>query len=320
MLNRGTALARDVLHFTGGLVGLPVALGDIVIGPIGGGTEPRYIGPMPFAEACQAASDAGSYFVGTNQITVADGPERSEFWHPNLGEGGAPAQSSDTWSAIAYTAGAAGDSATSELARHLAMSMRCAGWRLREISRLHTEQLEWALISGRKSGSRFSNLAIFDLHLAFHSFLGELCAARDYLAQIAAIRVGAKGANSLAWLQRWLGKAANAHALNDPMITLLQDASEWLFALGQLRNKVTHRQPMAANPDAAALWLREIATRKGTMATIRLAPFRHVSEDVRDEDPAVSVLRFWLAMEAMCRQAAPLMAYEPTIPHFVVKE
>ncbi|MFC3816621.1 hypothetical protein [Lysobacter sp. GCM10012299] len=325
VLKTGTVLATDVFHFTGGIIGRPLVAGGIVIGPIGGPTGPQYIGPMSFAEACVAASDAGSYFMGTNQIHANDGPERSEFWYPNLGSEGAQRQSSDTWSAIAYTASTAGDSVSSELARYLAMSMRCAGWRLREVSRLHNEQLEWALISGRKSGSRFSNIAIFELHLAIHSLLGELCAARDYLAHIAAIRVGAKaGTDCLAWLQRWLAKPANAQALDDPLITLLREASGdaaspgWLMDLGELRNRVTHRQPMAANPDVTALWLREIATRKGMMATIRLAPSRSASEEVR-EDPSVSVLRFWLAMEAMCRRAATHMAYEPSIPHFIAE-
>lgn len=321
-LKRSTVQVTEVFHFTGGLIALPVAGGGFVLGPVHAAGELGYVGTMSFDDICKVASVAGCYFVGVNQVH-ATGPERSEFWTPNLGGAGIVEQTSDSWAGIANQAHEAQDPAFADIARYLCISIRSAGWRLREVSRLHNEQLQWALLSARSSGSRYSNIPIFDLYLAVHSLVAEMCAARDYLSQIAAIRVGAKpGTDSLARLCSWLDKAANAAARSDPMAALLlaangsADSPGWLAQLGEMRNQFMHRQPMAANPDASALLFRTVATQKGLLPTIRLSRFLRGEANVDSEDPFVSLLRFWLSMEGLSRACVPLARYPVVHPHF----
>lgn len=322
-LKIGKVQATDVLYFTGGLIAIPVTGGGVAFGPVDGTDGLAYAGPMSFEFACGLARKAGSYFVGVNQIHAKDGPERSEFWYPTPGNAPSQEQSSDSWAAIAHQAHEAQDETFADIARYLSISMRSAGWRLREVSRLHHEQLQWSLLSARRSGSRFSNVPIFDLYLAVHSLVAEMCAARDYLAQVAAMRVVAKpGTDSLARLCSWLEKAANAPARRDPMVALLlaangsSDAPKWLAELGEMRNTFMHRQPMAANPDAAALLYRIVQTRGGPIPTIRLSRFSRGEPIVDGEDPFVSLLRHWHSLEELSRASIPFARYSAVHPHF----
>lgn len=318
----GAVQSTEVLYFTGGLVAIPIQDGGLALGPITAADKFCFLPPMTFEDACLTASHAGCYYVGVNQAHVGGGPERSEFWSPNLGESGI-GQSSDSWAGIANKAHSQQDEDYADVARYLSISLRSAGWRLREASRLHHEQLQWALIAGRPSGSRFSNLPIFDLYLAIHSLVAEMCAARDYLAQIAVAKVCAKpGTDSLARLCNWLEKPVNQSAQTDPLIKLLLAAvgtpssPGWLMELSDLRNKLMHRQPMAASPETAALLFQQVETKAGLVPTIRLSRFR-MSESIIDrEDPFVALLHYWLALERLSRSCVPLARYPVEHPHF----
>ncbi len=322
-LKIGKVQATEVLYFTGGIIAIPVTGGGFVLGPVGGHEGLTHAGPMSFELASGLAREAGCYFVGVNQIHAKDGPERSEFWYPTLGKAPSQEQSSDSWAAIAHQAHEAHDETFADIARYLSISMRSAGWRLREVSRLHHEQLQWSLLSSRRSGSRFSNVPIFDLYLAVHSLVAEMCAARDYLAQLAAMRVAAKpGTDSLARLCSWLEKTANEAARSDPMVALLlaangsSDSPKWLAELGEMRNTFMHRQPMAANPDAAALLYRIVQTRSGPIPTIRLSRFSKGEAIVDGEDPFVALLRYWRSLEELSRACVPFARYLAVHPHF----
>lgn len=323
-LRRTRIMSREVLHFTGGLVAFPVVGGGVAIGPIRVETGLGYVGPMSFKKASELAMEMGSFFVGANQIHDT-GPERSEFWKPNLG-GGNFEQTSESWASIAISARKANDEIFANAARYLCLSIRAAAWRLRDVSRFHNEQLEWALLSEKKSGARFSNVPLFDLYLAVHSLVTELCAARDYLAQICALRVGAKqGTDSLARLMDWLSKASHSHARIDAMAALLlsangnRDSPGWLADLGELRNRLVHREPMAANPDAAALLFVRPDHHERKLGNIRLSKFREGKDVVDGEDPFVSLLRFWLSFEALSRACWPLVDYSAVHPTFSVE-
>lgn len=323
-----TLRSTSVLHFTGGLVAIPVEIGGFILGPGAVTSEGlTYIGPFSRQDIDTTAAQAGCYYVGTNQINEGSGPERSQFWYPTIGSIRASEQSSDSWSAISNQAHIAQDKEYSCIARYLCISLRSASLRLRDVSNLHKEQLEWALLRHRRSGERFANIALHDLYLSMHSLLAEMCSARDYLVQLAAKRIGAKpGTDSLAKLQEWLKKEKNRSARDDAMIQLLTNAvgskesPGWLAQLGEMRNMFIHRQPMAAHPDSAALLFRSIATKHGFLPSVRLSRYARGEKFVEGEDPFVTFLRFWLGLEALSQASVLLSPYAAEHPCFVVAD
>ncbi|UJB19197.1 MULTISPECIES: hypothetical protein [Lysobacter] len=324
-LEVGTVMSTHIRYFTGGLIAIPVDDGGYVVGPAGLAIdEPRYLGPFPFEDVCSLASQAGCYYVGCNEILASAGPERSEFWYPHIGNTGAAEHSADSWAGVAFQAEEAGDDDSSRIARHLSISMASASRRLRDVALLLNQQLEWAVRRQRASGSRYSNTAIHDLYLAVHSLLAEMCSARDYLSQLAAKRVGAKAStDNLARLQNWLSKAANADSREDALVKLIQGAAGteadpgWLTQLSDLRNQITHRQPLGANPEAAALLYQQVATSSGSIPRIRLARFKRGQEVADGEDTFVMLLRYWLALERLSQDSVPWAPYGAEHPHFV---
>ena len=206
--------------------------------------------------------------------------------------------------------------------RHLSMP---ASIRLRDVARGHHRQLGWALMEGRSPNRSFSNLALTDLYLAFHSLATELCAARDYLAQIAGLHCGAKRSlDSMAWFYEWLIRPANAGKGADPLTVLLTDAwgpkdvPGWLRELGEVRNQLVHRQPMSANPDTAALALIQHATPSGALFTIRLAPKICKGVDLQAlMDPFRKLLDLYNAFEQLAVKASAVARYKAVLPNVV---
>ncbi|CAG2082156.1 hypothetical protein XCY_000059 [Xanthomonas euroxanthea] len=310
----------ETLYFTGGLVALPVSREELLIGPIQVKPKDSFLGPVSFHDACCAAAEVGSYLVGANRVYVMQSPERVEIWSPFPGFTGRSEKTADAWQGISFSARKAGDEVTAELATYLSLSLQFAGLRMREVCRLHNEQLRWALSAAREPGKRFSNLAMFDLHLAIHSLVAELCAARDYLATMAAIRVNAKkGTDSLARLCSWLKKGANSEFRSDPFVNLLLTAAGtetepgWLTQLGEMRNRFMHRQPLAADHASTALLFQTSPTKLGELSTIKLAPFKTYSLEA-PEDPGVTLLRFFQETGKLCTAAIAMAKFTPTFP------
>ncbi|HET7267626.1 MAG TPA: hypothetical protein VFJ15_05905, partial [Oleiagrimonas sp.] len=187
----------------------------------------------------------------------------------------------------------------------------------------HHEQLRWALIEGKKPGVRFSNTAMADLHLAFHSLAGELYSARDYLAHIAAVGCCAhEKVDGMGRLDEWLAKSANAAAHDNPLVALLfanmgtKDAPGWLRVLGELRNTVMHRQPMRANPSAGGLSVAETITRAGPISTIRLVP---MNDTAQGPDPFVEIVGLYKRFEALAIEATAYVPYTVDLPRVIGK-
>lgn len=318
-----------VRYFTGGLISIPVEGGSYVLGPVEQSSEAfSYYGPYSFPEACLYASQAGCYYVGANEIAESTSPERSEFWYPNIGNGSAVDQSSDGWAGVAFQARQAGDERASNVARYLSISLSSASRRMRDVAKLLNEQLGWAILSKKKSGVRFSNVAVHDLYLAIHSLLAEMCSARDYLSLMAARRVHAKeGTDSLARLIEWLKKPSSNSARSDPLVQLLLSASYdgdqpgWLTKLTELRNQIAHRQPLGADPAAAALLFERVATSGSLLPRIRLARFSGGGEKIEDgEDPFVALLRYWLELESLSQASLAWSTHGRGHPHFVAEK
>lgn len=316
-------MSTHIRYFTGGLVAIPVEVGGYILGPVSFSDERLgYLSPLRFEEVCRLAHLAGCYYVGWNEITLPR-PERSEVWYPNIGDIDALEHSGDSWAGVAFQAHEAGDNQTKNVARHISISMSSASRRLKDVALLLNEQLRWALIRQRASGERYSNVAIHDLYLAIHSLLAEMCSARDYLCQLAAKRVGTKESiDNLSRLQGWLSKKTNVEARDDPLILLLQGAAGsesspgWLTKLSDLRNQITHRQPLGANPEAAALLYQQFATNRHAIPMVRLARFKMGQEVDDGEDPFVTLLRYWLELEKLSQESLKWAPYGAMHPHF----
>lgn len=319
----GVTHSSEVLFLTGGLLAHPQAPGTLLLGPVRHEGRIVYVGPNDAVEVFKIAAEAGAYFVGSNR-TYLSSPERCEIWQPNPGSKSFVEQSSDAWSGIAHAASVAGDTAYSDLSRYLSISMSSAALRLREVSQRHHEQLVWSLQAGRKSGSRFANAALDELYLAIHSLVAEMCSARDYLAHLCAIHVQAKdGTDSLARLVKWIEKRGAEQASRSQFAALLmaangtEESPRWLSKLGDVRNRLMHRQPMAADPDSSVLLYEVRSTSLCEFGTVRLSSRSRDADGTDAEDPFVSLLRFWIELEGLARSCAANAKYPVQHPVFV---
>lgn len=194
------------------------------------------------------------------------------------------------WQNIAIAADAANDAPYAKAARSLAFSLNGASIRLRDISAEYARQLSAAIAGGTRPGNIFSNLAVIDLQLAVHSCAVEMCAARDYLATIAALEAGLqrrKGpaksptfepVDSLKELRSALKDQDHATRRNHKTCELLLQAAcrgddscprgGWLYQLGETRNRFVHRSPIGARDDEIGIRLREVPSHLGTILTV----------------------------------------------------
>jgi hypothetical protein len=321
----GTTQLSETLHFTGGLVARPQQAGDLALGPVDTNHDGDLVYLlMAWPEVLETTRMAGCAFVGVNQTYDDGSPVRAEVWRPTVPLSDQQLHAGDTWSALSHQARLAGDAVFAEMARNLSVSIHAAGVRLRDVARAHHEQLGWALLVHKKPGSRFSNMAMTDLYLAFHSLASELCSARDYLANIAAVMAGAKDSvESMARLETWLGQPANARHATEPLVALLmaqmgsKKVPGWLRDLGTVRNTMLHRQPMGANPAAGALRMGEIATRKGS-----LRPLRLVAQDPaipEGPDPFGELVTLYNRFEMLAIEASRLVPHRAEPPLVTVK-
>lgn len=323
-LKRGTSLAREVLYFTGGLVGLPLEGGGLALIPLRGDGEILGVPDLSWPQINQIAAHCGCRFVGSNEIVKGAGAAPTEFWRPSFAPTEGGLYGAESWGAISFQAHLSNDSEYADAARYISVSIQSAGIRLRDIAKAHHNQLRWALVDGRKPGNGFSNVALFDLYVDFHSLATELCSARDHLARTAAITLGAKvGIDSMARLEDWLKKSANAEAARNPLVTLLLTAwgskenPGWLRKLGDIRNEMVHKQPMAANPEATMLRLAEVESAIGPVFTIRLAPSKTSGLDFNAlPDPFLVLLDLYNCLQQLAMAAGSVARYQPTLPSF----
>jgi hypothetical protein len=268
---RGSITVRDVLHMTGGLRGERMR-GGWVIGPLPGDGAPRAAGPVPDAGVGAVCRNLGVAVFGGDEISEIEPLLPTRIWTPLLPR--LPHTAADTWAWVAAASHAAGDADYAALARNVSISLRAAGIRLRDASDEYHRQLVAALARGEAPGLRFSNFALTDLHLAFHSLLSEMGGARDYLASIAARRVGAPpGIDALNRLAGWVAKPAGRSAAGDPLVAAMLAAWDksgldpWLHDLGEYRNLFLHREPLGASERAR--WI-SLAERAGPLGRILL--------------------------------------------------
>lgn len=276
-ITRSQHLADQELHFTGGLRGFLVGPSQWAIGPTPALQGMSEIGPFEDQRIRECAAALGVVVLGADEIGVVEPDIPFRIWTPLLGPPVMQRAAADTWSMRATGAYQAGDGELARLAGHVSACLRAADLHLRSISDGYNAQLRAAIRRGQTPGGRFSNLALMDVHLACHSLLAEMGAARDYMSAIAARRVGAPSRiEALSRLQDWAAKPVNRSALSDPFLVALLAASDetggdaWLGELGEYRNLFLHREPMSANDSAKWLTLHERRTAYGAIQTITM--------------------------------------------------
>ncbi|THD07125.1 hypothetical protein [Metallibacterium scheffleri] len=320
-IKMSTSVQTETFYFTGGLCAHPLNDGHLALAPVGVNDKGLIGYRLTWPEVLEATTAAGCVMAGVNQRHNTGRPTRSEVWRPDVPTSGQQLHAGDSWRALSHVARVSGDQQFSDLARYVSVSVHAAGVRLRDVADAHHEQLRWALIEGKKPGVRFSNTAMTDLHLAFHSLAGELYSARDHLAHVAAVECSApEKVDGMGRLEEWLATSDNAAAANNPLVALLfanmgtKNAPGWLRILGEFRNTVMHRQPMGANPAAGGLSVAESMTCAGPVRTIRLVPMNAAT---KGPDPFVELVGLYKQFEALAIEATARLPYKVELPRVV---
>lgn len=256
----------DELHLTGGLRARR-ASGGWIIGPLtemAGHSLPTAIGPFRDEEVGEVAASIDQYVLGAEERVQLEPMLVSRIWTPFHGSPIPKPRPVDAWNGIATAAHAQQDDDYYRLAKSISMSLRSAGIRIRDVSDQYNHQLIAAIHRGQKTNLKFSNLALFDLHLALHSLLSEMASTRDYLATAAARRINAPDRiDALNRLADWASKPKNAAARHDAVIRPMLEAYEkggsdpYLYELTEFRNTYLHKEPMGLNAHSMFLSLVE---------------------------------------------------------------
>jgi hypothetical protein len=322
-LTRSRTHVTEELHFTGGMRAKKVG-NNWQIGPVLRDGRVGAINGVSEGEIRGLGVAMGLTLFGGDEIVDVDPGLPARIWTPLLGLPLLTHQPSDTWGMITAACRAAGDDDYARLARSLSVSLRAAGLQMRNASDEYHRQLLSALARGQKVGTRFANIPMMNLHLAFHSVVIDMASARDYLAQVAARRVGApSGIDALNRLKQWVEKPVNAAAQNDALVARLLEASDltkpdpWLADITEYRNLFLHREHMGANETANRLAVEERESPVGPVRIIAMAI------NVRPGIGATcdALRRFVDLNGRLCRLAdfaATLAPYPATPPTFVV--
>ena len=205
-LRIGKSYATEEVHFSGGLKGAPTNLGWALFPVSDDKDSDAIVFKAPKDHLEFATKECGVRYLGAciRYVSGTNSPPM-DVWEfgardPQNGLGAA-----DSWATIGHQAAKAGDTRYAEAASYGCANLRAVGLRLRDVSNGYHDQLNWALAEKRAAGTWFSNAALQDLYADFHSLASELSSARDHVAVIAAIHVGAPDRiDSLSRLEEWI--------------------------------------------------------------------------------------------------------------------
>lgn len=311
------------LHLSGGMRARGDGQGEWKLGPILAGDRLVVLKSLPIEVIGQIARQIGLTIMGGDQIDDFDGPLPSRAWAPLGGSGERQPQAADMWSSIAFHAHESGNVEYARLAQNIACSFRAAGIRLRDASDGYHTQLRAALITGREAGSRFSNVPLADIHLAFHSVLTELASTRDYLAGLIARKLGANSkTDSMRKLADWLKKPAQQSVHRSTVISGMLRAYDkaapdpWLFELTDYRNKFIHRGPLGTSECRLVFELRQMGTRHYHVMTL---PLPNDDAWAPGADALAKFLQLFRNMEALLKRAAAEAPYSAEPPELVAQ-
>lgn len=168
----------------------------------------------------------------------------------------------------------------------------------------------------RSFGHRWDNIAIADFRLALRFLVSEMASARDHLARIVGLHLGAAASkNSLVWLFERLNAASRRHLLSEPMVAVLQAGwtenrpDRWLHELSEYCSAFQHRAPLVGRGIDGAPTIKVRPTLWGDI------PRPQIRLPAAEADPQVDALgRFVELHRRMTLMAADLadLARYPT--------
>lgn len=320
----GSVRATNVLYFTGGLRAVETANRGLALLPLRGKGDVLALCDLTWPALHALARECGSRFVGYNQEFEGKGASEA-FWNPGIGRLSKGLFAADLWGAISANSDASGDEIYARGAESVSASLTSAGHRVRDLSIHHHQQLCGA-VRDREPESGFSNLLLSDIYRDFQALATDLCGARDYLAKLAGIHLGLKESiDSMARLESAVG--AKADEVMEPVARNLfanwgkKADPKWLRELGDMRNKLIHRQPMAIDPHTRLLRLHSHSTSRGVVETIRLGASRHELGNQPDQaDPFMLFSEMYDRMERLCSMAASFAKYPAVLPTFRARD
>lgn len=283
------------------------------------------LNPIPINGIAALANEVGETLFGGDEQSDVDKQLISRIWTPLDGPKGTELQPADLWSCIASNAHEAGDDGYAVLARHIAFSIHAAGIRLRDASDGFQAQLFAAIEAGRKTGERYTNIPVADIHLAFHSVLSELASARDYIATALASRLGAPARiDALNRFVDWLEAASRSHHREEPVVKEMLEALDtsavqpWLHMLTEYRNTFLHRRPLGSQKSSQFL-IYSIREKNEIQ-------YPKIELPLGDNDafaPGVDALKHFIdiyrQMTIFARLAAEHAPYDASPQHFTIK-
>lgn len=284
------------------------------------------LNPVPINAIAKLATDVGETLFGGDQQNDIDSQLVSRVWTPLDGPSSGELQPADLWSSIASNARDDGEAGYAVLARHISFSIHAAGIRLRDASDGYQAQVFAAIEANRKTGDRFTNIPVADLHLAFHSVLSELASARDYLAAVLANRLGAPARiDAMNRLADWLSASSRAQHRSDPVIKEMLEAFDaasanpWLHKLTEYRNTFLHRRPLGSQESSQFLRYSIEEHSDILFPKIEL-PLSENDPFAPGQDALKHFIGFYRELTGLARLAANHAPFDAAPPHFVVSE
>jgi hypothetical protein len=217
----------------------------------------------------------GLDLIGYERISSSDRQDHAT-WHlldPNRRDPGPLGDPLDQWSAIGNIAHMKELTDIAVIAKHIAFSLRTSAIRLRDISREYAFQNKLAVREAKPNGHRFTNVEIFDLFVALHSFLTEMCSARDYLAQFISSHIFILPKHTtMHALYRTVKRNTTPSAIGGLILDAYDSVKpqDWLAQLSRLRNQTVHEEPIRSLVETKLLTVKELETSLGPFLTIYL--------------------------------------------------
>jgi hypothetical protein len=322
-LKSGTVQVATELHITGGLRAFMQGQGLWSLRPLLRNGATVALNALPIDQVRALVARIGAEVFGGNEISGLGTPLLSRSWSPLDAEHDGQMQPAITWSLIAGTAHRSGDDGYASLASNLSHSLHAAGIGLRDASDCYDIQLRAAIAEKRKAATRFSNIPMLDLQLAFHSVLSELASARDYLAAALAMKLGALAkVDALNRFADWLKPSTRVEIRAAPVVSEMLKAYDkgstdpWLYELTEYRNLFLHRQPLGAASGAKMLRYDETEVDGFIYPTIAF-PLGDTDQFAPGIDALLRFVGLYRQMTALARLAAIHAPYEAKMQHFV---
>lgn len=173
-------------------------------------------------------------------------------------------QPASLWRQIATGAAFARNADAAQLAADISHSFAGASVRLRDLAENYTNF--FTTFRNYATGSEFGIGYGEEVSVNAHSFLVELCTARDRLAEyLAGTRFNRPSVDSMARLREILEARTSSDVVRQLILEVTDSASPqgWMARLSRYRNIIVHRTPLRSLPGAESAQFKDLAIGDG---------------------------------------------------------